>query len=42
MSLADWFKAREDRRYTAANGEDPKTDVPEGVWNNCPSCKHII
>lgn len=42
MSLADWFKAREERRYTAANGEGSKTEVPDGVWSNCPSCKHVI
>lgn len=42
MSLTDWFKAREDRRYTVAKDKDSKTDVPDGVWSNCPSCKHIV
>ncbi|MDZ4065065.1 MAG: hypothetical protein U1E22_10425 [Coriobacteriia bacterium] len=40
MSITDWFKEREDRKYTATTGQ--KADVPEGVWTKCTSCKHII
>ncbi len=42
MPISDWFKAREERRYTVADGSGRKTDVPEGVWEKCPSCKHIV
>ncbi len=42
MSIADWFTARDARRYT-----DPpevvaqRADVPDGVWVRCDECKHI-
>ncbi|MFU8890659.1 MAG: acetyl-CoA carboxylase, carboxyltransferase subunit beta [Anaerosomatales bacterium] len=42
MSISDWFKAREARRYTAVNGERVAGDVPDGVWNKCSSCKRIV
>ncbi|MDH4139227.1 MAG: acetyl-CoA carboxylase, carboxyltransferase subunit beta [Coriobacteriia bacterium] len=42
MSITDWFRAREDKRYTPVNGAGPKADVPEGVWTTCDSCKRII
>jgi acetyl-CoA carboxylase carboxyl transferase subunit beta len=41
VSIADWFKAREESRYTTVAGGE-KTDVPEGVWSKCPSCRHIV
>ncbi len=43
LSIADWFKAREQRRYTAVGGLPPeKADVPDGVWSKCPACRHIL
>ncbi len=43
MSISDWFKAREARRYTAVNGErSAGTGVPDGVWSKCASCKRIV
>jgi acetyl-CoA carboxylase carboxyl transferase subunit beta len=41
MPISDWFKAREDKRYTPA-GNGSKADVPDGVWAKCPSCKTIV
>lgn len=41
MPIADWFKARESRRYTPT-GEAGSREVPDGVWVKCDSCKHII
>ncbi|NTU71895.1 MAG: acetyl-CoA carboxylase carboxyltransferase subunit beta [Coriobacteriia bacterium] len=47
MSIADWFKARETKRYTSVGGDTTaapagNTDVPDGVWIKCDSCKRII
>jgi len=45
MSIADWFSARESRRYTRQNEEPPagsQTDVPDGVWIQCESCKRAL
>lgn len=43
MSIADWFSARESKRYTSVN-ETPLAsgDVPDGVWIKCEGCKRII
>ncbi len=44
MSIADWFTAREKRRYTQA-GETPAPvapQVPEGVWIACGGCRHPL
>lgn len=40
MSISDWFKAREQRRYSTPAAD--KTDVPEGVWSKCSSCRRIV
>ena len=43
MAISDWFKARETRRYTAANGgRGSSTGVPDGVWSKCSACKRIV
>jgi len=43
MSISDWFKAREARRYTTVNGgRSAGTEVPDGVWSKCASCKRIV
>ena len=43
MSISDWFKAREARRYTTANGERAAgTEVPDGVWSKCTACKRTV
>lgn len=45
MSIADWFTAREKRRYVQA-GEKPVADArpaaPEGVWVKCDGCRRPI
>jgi len=42
MPIADWFKARESRRYTPTGDAGARADLPDGVWVKCESCKHII
>lgn len=42
MSLADWFKARESRRYTPSGAPPGSVDVPEGVWVKCDSCNKTV
>ena len=43
MSIADWFKAREEKRYTQpGDGRASEADVPDGVWIKCEECKRII
>ena len=44
MPIADWFSARESKRYTkvAQPGAAAGADVPDGVWVKCESCKRTI
>jgi len=46
MSIADWFSARETKRYTqVADRRVPApagADVPDGVWVKCEGCKRTI
>jgi len=42
MSIADWFKAREQTRYARIGDSAGKADVPEGVWQKCEECKRIV
>ncbi|HEY3318346.1 MAG TPA: acetyl-CoA carboxylase, carboxyltransferase subunit beta [Coriobacteriia bacterium] len=43
MSISDWFKAREQGRYTTVGGfSAEKADVPEGVWSKCAACRRIV
>jgi acetyl-CoA carboxylase carboxyl transferase subunit beta len=42
MPISDWFKAREQRRYTAPDAVSPASDVPDGVWVRCESCKRTL
>ncbi len=43
MSISDWFKARESRRYTALDGDAlARAEVPDGVWTKCSACKKIV
>jgi len=42
MPIADWFKARESRRYTPTADAAARAEMPDGVWVKCDSCKHII
>jgi acetyl-CoA carboxylase carboxyl transferase subunit beta len=45
MPLADWFSARENRRYTQIDDTptaSSSADVPDGVWVKCESCKHTL
>lgn len=41
MPIQDWFKQRENRRYTVS--APIATDgVPDGVWRKCPDCKKTL
>ena len=46
MAIADWFSARERKRYTRVSETQvpaPKgADVADGVWIKCDSCSKII
>ncbi len=43
MSIADWFSARDSRRYTRLPDEPTSSsDVPDGVWLKCEQCKHTL
>ena len=37
MSINDWFKQRESRRYTVSAGA-PAEGLPDGIWRKCPDC----
>ncbi|MHB1322863.1 MAG: acetyl-CoA carboxylase, carboxyltransferase subunit beta [Coriobacteriia bacterium] len=40
MSINDWFKQRESRRYTVSTGG---TDtLPDGVWRKCSGCSKTL
>jgi acetyl-CoA carboxylase carboxyl transferase subunit beta len=41
MPISDWFKAREQRRYTTPTAV-PTADVPDGVWVRCEGCKRTL
>lgn len=41
MPIHDWFKAREERRYTRSSGGSV-ADLPDGVWVKCPACKRTL
>ena len=45
-TIADWFSARETKRYTRLNeqqiAQPIDVDVPDGVWIKCDGCKRII
>ncbi len=38
MSIADWFSARERRRYVRAGDVSVPADVADGVWVKCDGC----
>lgn len=44
MPIADWFSARDRRRYTLMPEESPVKpgEVPDGVWVKCEGCKHAL
>jgi len=45
MPLADWFSARESRRYTRIDDTpqvSSSAEVADGVWVKCDSCKHTL
>jgi acetyl-CoA carboxylase carboxyl transferase subunit beta len=42
MPISDWFKAREQRRYTTPTTTSPASDVPDGVWVRCEGCKRTL
>ena len=45
MSIADWFSARETKRYTrvAELAAQPSgAEVPDGVWVKCGGCKRTV
>lgn len=42
MPISDWFKAREQNRYTTPAEQTRPSDVPDGVWVHCESCKRTL
>ncbi|MCX8006964.1 MAG: acetyl-CoA carboxylase, carboxyltransferase subunit beta [Coriobacteriia bacterium] len=42
MPVSDWFRAREQRRYTVASPKTASADLPDGVWLKCAGCKHTV
>ncbi|MDO8847614.1 MAG: acetyl-CoA carboxylase, carboxyltransferase subunit beta [Coriobacteriia bacterium] len=42
MSINDWFKQRESRRYTVSAGALPAEGLPDGVWRKCPDCNKTL
>lgn len=42
MPISDWFKAREDSRYTAVGTPPAKADLKDGVWSKCTACRRIV
>jgi acetyl-CoA carboxylase carboxyl transferase subunit beta len=42
MPISDWFKAREQRNYTAPTSAPQAGDVPDGVWLKCEGCKRTL
>jgi acetyl-CoA carboxylase carboxyl transferase beta subunit len=42
MPISDWFKAREQNRYTTSASQTPPSDVPDGVWVRCEGCKRTL
>ncbi len=43
MSIADWFKARDEKRYTELGaGLRSGGEAPDSVWLKCESCKRAI
>jgi acetyl-CoA carboxylase carboxyl transferase subunit beta len=42
MPISDWFKAREQRRYTTPSDSVATSDVPDGVWVRCEGCKKTL
>jgi acetyl-CoA carboxylase carboxyl transferase subunit beta len=42
MSISDWFKAREARRYVGASAPAHTSDLPDGVWLKCEECKRTV
>lgn len=41
MSINDWFKQRESRRYTVSAGVTAE-GLPDGVWRKCPDCSKTL
>lgn len=41
MSINDWFKQRESRRYTVS-ADAPAEGLPDGVWRKCPGCNKTL
>jgi acetyl-CoA carboxylase carboxyl transferase subunit beta len=42
MPISDWFKAREQSRYTASTEQTRPSDVPDGVWVHCEGCRKTL
>ena len=40
MPINDWFKQRENRRYTVSSATG--TGLPDGVWRSCPGCRKTL
>jgi acetyl-CoA carboxylase carboxyl transferase beta subunit len=43
MPISDWFKAREQRRYTAPSDQPSGSEaLADGVWVRCEGCKRTL
>ncbi|TLM77519.1 MAG: acetyl-CoA carboxylase carboxyltransferase subunit beta [Actinobacteria bacterium] len=42
MPMSDWFKARDAKRYTAADPSGRQPEITDGAWEKCPGCKHVL
>ncbi|MBN1193039.1 MAG: acetyl-CoA carboxylase carboxyltransferase subunit beta [Coriobacteriia bacterium] len=41
MSINDWFKQRENRRYTVS-ASTTADGLPDGIWRKCPDCNKTL
>ena len=42
MPIADWFKARDARRYTPSRPPEDSSKRAQGAWAKCDECGHIL
>lgn len=42
MAITDWFKARDERRYTTSLGREDRSAAAEGAWAKCDDCGRIV
>jgi acetyl-CoA carboxylase carboxyl transferase subunit beta len=42
VPISDWFRAREQGRYTTVGNKPSEKEAPDGVWSKCAACRHIV